>query len=239
MKIKTILLAVALPLCATAQEQPTGIIVSGEASEHIDNDKAAFQITLESRGASPKEAREALHVQAKELQALLQDFPGVEKAKTIALTSNPILVHRPNLPPRTDGYTASVTTEVECPAEAAGDLAAQILEINPRQLAGPQFQISEAVQKSKALELLANATKDARAKADVLAKAAGLKAGDALLLETRTAWASQNPMPMQAMDGMLAGAMARDSAPPMPTESGQGTLKATVNARFELVNPAR
>jgi uncharacterized protein len=228
-----LLLTCLLPLCAIGQEQPTGVQVSGQATEDVANDRAGFLITLQSKGESPKAARETLLAQAKALNNLLTQFPGVEKTQTQAINSAPIWFHQNNSQPRITGYTATSTTSTECPAENAGDLAAQLLELNPHQLNGPNFHLSASLRKSKEIELLQKATKDAKEKAEALAEAVNMKVGNALFLANQTSWGGPQPIMARAMamDSFAGGA----SAEPMPTQSGEGTLSASVEGRFELI----
>lgn len=221
-------------LVANAQEQPTGVQVSGEATQTVPNNRAAFEITLTARGETPKEAKELLLKKTSALKEVIKGFPDTEKTETTNIVSNPIWVHAPSKAPQINGYTASTTTTTVCPAETAGDLASQIVEINPEQLQGPRFHLSEALRKSKEMDLLKEAVNNAREKAAVLTQASGMNLGNPVFIGTETMWEA-GASPMKSMIGTEM-AMAMHSTPePMPTEAGEGKLQARVNVHFELV----
>lgn len=235
--IYALFLGMALTL-ANAQEQPTGVQVFGETSQEIANDRASFQITLEAKANSPKEARDLLATQANKLAQILADFGKAEKTQTLSITSIPIYRHTQNNPPQITGYQASSTTITECPADSAGDLAAILLETNPQQLNGPNFHLSEKLRKSKEIELLKDATINAKEKAEAIASASNMILGNAIFLGTETSWGGP-PRQIPMMTMARTADTESNGAEVISTQAGEGRLQTTVNGRFELLPPRR
>lgn len=93
-------------------------------------------------------------------------------------------------------------------------------------LEGVTFSSKDASRLHDSLQI--QAARNARAKAVALAEAAGAKVGDAI---TITESQTYEPRPVYATRAM---AIQMDAAPTTPVESGQLTLKSTINIVFEL-----
>ena len=111
--------------------------------------------------------------------------------------------------------------------EILGKLVEGAVGAGVNQVAPPQLDSSE--RKSKHREALALAAKDARANADVLAKALGVKLGDPISIRDASA-KPRPPVPQVRM----AAAMESNAA--ATYNAGDLTFSASVSAVFELVN---
>jgi uncharacterized protein YggE len=111
--------------------------------------------------------------------------------------------------------------------EILGRLVEGAVGAGVNQVSPPQLDSSK--RKSKHREALALAAKDARTNAEVLAKALGVKLGDAISISDASA-AARPPAPQVRM----AAAMESDAA--ATYNAGDLTFNASVSAVFELVN---
>ena len=95
------------------------------------------------------------------------------------------------------------------------------------QLGDPRLDSSKRQDLSR--EALAKAVADARQNAEVIAKAAGAKLGNARTINANTEF-SQAPVPM-----VRAMAMEAKAAGGAPYQSGEMTFNATVNVQYDLI----
>jgi uncharacterized protein YggE len=234
MKMSTLALALLFACTAVhAQqvEQPRTIGVSGQGEVRAEPDRATVTLGVESRKPKLEDARAAV---AKTVDAVLK--------LTRDLKIDPKLVRstRINVQPEYNwgansanertliGYYVSRQVEVELhDLEKLGQLLERSTDLGVNQMGDPRLDSSKRQELVR--EALAKAVVDARQNAEVIAKAAGAKLGNARTINANTEF-TQPPVPMvraMAMEAKAAGAA--------PYQSGEMTFNATVNVQYDLI----
>jgi uncharacterized protein YggE len=237
MKVSTLTLAgiaasVLLAVTAQAQqaEYPRTIGVGGQGEVRAEPDRATLMLSVESRRPKLEDARAEV---AKTVDAVLK--------LTRELKIDPKLVHatRINVQPEYNwqaqsnvrnliGYYVSRQVEVELrDLEKLGQLLERAIDLGVNQVGDPRLDSSKRQELVR--EALAKAVVDARQNAEVIAKAAGAKLGNARTINANTEF-TPPPMPMvraMAMEAKAAGAA--------PYQSGEMTFNATVNVQYDLI----
>lgn len=234
MKVSTLALAFLLACTAAhAQqaEQLRTIGVSGQGEVRAEPDRASVTLGVESRKPKLEDARAAV---AKTVDAVLK--------LTRDLKIDPKLVRstRINVQPEYNygngnanertliGYYVARQVEVELhDLEKLGQLLEKSTDLGVNQLGDPRLDSSK--RQDLVREALAKAVVDARQNAEVIAKAAGAKLGNARTINANTDF-TQPPAPM-----VRAMAMEAKAAGGAPYQSGEMTFNATVNVQYDLI----
>jgi len=220
-----------VPLGASAQQpqpQPMAdarIIVTGDGSVSVPPDHAQVRSGVTTRAATVKEAAAANSKLMAAVLAALRDAGVAPKdIQTSQFSIRPVYAQEPRNEPKLTGYSVSnqVTVIVRDTAKV-GDTLDRIIAAGATDAGNIAFLVDDP---SKALDQArAAAIADARRKAEVYAKAAGVQVG-------RVAWiseisASGPPVPMMARAAAPAGAA-------VPIAAGEDTLRAHVTVGFDI-----
>lgn len=239
-----LLLAAALvPAAASAQQVPgpapamapgnTLLTVSAEGRATRAPDLAVFSAGVASTG---KTAGEALAANAADMNRVIAALKRAGVAdrdiQTSNLNLNPVYAEQrrlpdgrtDNAPPRITGYQASNTVTVRQRNLAEfGKVIDTLVSAGANQVNGPSFQVDNSDAATD--EARIDAVRKARARAELYARAAGLKLVRVLTISESGGIAP--PMPMYRM------AMA-EAAAPTPVAPGEVALNVTVSVQFEL-----
>lgn len=220
-------LALAAPAVgpASAQEPPRRITVSGSAQVEAVPDLATVSAGVETRAAT---AAEALAANSEAMTAV---FAALEAAKidrrdfqTSQLNLNPVYEDSPDgrTAPKVTGYEASnmVTVKVRDVA-SLGTIIDAVTRSGANRLFGVGFEVSDP--KTALDDAREKAVADARGKAELFARAAGVGLG--ALLSLQEGGGGGGPVPMFARAEMAA-------APPV--SAGTVTLSAEVQAVYAI-----
>lgn len=124
------------------------------------------------------------------------------------------------------GYQASNTVSISVAPADAGKVIDASIDAGGNQLQGISFSLkNDASQRAGAL---ASAAQDARAKADAIAGALGLRI--TRVIEASTGVSQRQPRPMY--DGAMMLKSARAEAAPTPIEAGELTVSAEATVVF-------
>ena len=229
MKHRTALAAAALAaalLTAPALAQvipPAAISVTGEATVSVPPDLAEIDGGVTSEAKTAREASEANNVaMGKVLQAL--KGAGIEEKdiQTSRLSLQPQSAPNRSGPSAIAGYRASnrVTIRVRDVTKVASAIDT-LVGAGANEIGGINFVVSQA---SKLLdEARERAVADARRKAEIYAKAAGVTLGAPLSISEE---ANSAPVPYRRMAaGMAASA---------PVAQGEETLRVTVSVSWAI-----
>ena len=213
---------------AAQDEAPRIITVSGMGEATARPDQASVTLGVITEATT---AREALSANNAAMQGVFDQLTQIGIAEENIQTTNfsispqyPPYRQDNNEPRRIVGYQVSnnVTVLFDNLDDLGPGLDA-IVSSGANQLYGISFSISET--DDLLMSARADAVADARAKAEVLAEAAGVTLGRVLNISEG---GSYNPQPV-----MYARAeMAMDSA--VPVAAGQQTLSANVSMTFEI-----
>jgi uncharacterized protein YggE len=226
-----VMLGLALSAPAAAQETPDGLLthalrVSGTAEVSLVPDRVTFTVGVETAAAQVADAVEQNNQRARAvIDALVA--AGVDKARirTTSLSLQPQYEHREGRTPQIVGYHASngVAVTTDRTAEV-GKLLQAAINAGANQV----LQLAYTAGKpGKARDDgLAAAFADARAKAEVLARAAGRTLGQALSIVEGSL---PPPRPLFMERNLMAAQVSE-----VPTEPGTLETSVSVTVVFEL-----
>jgi len=234
MKISTLALALLLACTAAHAQQaeaPRTIGVSGQGEVRAEPDRATVTLGVESRKPKLEDARAAV---AKTVDAVLK------LTRELKIDPKQVRSTRINVQPEYNwgannanertliGYFVSRQVEVELhDLEKLGQLLERATDLGVNQMGDPRLDSSK--RQDLVREALAKAVVDARQNAEVIAKAAGARLGNARTINANTEF-SQPPVPM-----VRAMAMEAKAAGGAPYQSGEMTFNATVNVQYDLI----
>ncbi|MFF8801389.1 MULTISPECIES: SIMPL domain-containing protein [unclassified Methylobacterium] len=224
----------ALPIAPAAADDEGRIRVIGRASQEIAPDFASVQIGVESRGATPAAALDAASRAAKGIIATAREM-GVAEAdigtSSVTLQPRTRTVRRPDgtTDEQADGYTAGNRVRVRlADMGKLGELMRRALDSGANRIEGISFGLRDPAAAESAVQVAA--VKDARAQAERIAEATGVKLGSVLSIDSPPR-AEPRPMP-------YALSMAKAAAPrgrtAVPVEAGSIETAAEVEAVFAI-----
>jgi uncharacterized protein len=227
MKLRTLAAAFAgVLLAAPALAQtalPAAISVTGEATVSVPPDQAEIDGGVTSEAKTAREASEANNAaMAKVLSALKGAGIAEKDLQTSRLSLQPQNAPNRTGPAAIVSYRASnrVTIRLRDVSKVAGVIDT-LVGAGANELGGINFMVSNA---SKLLdEAREQAIADARRKAEIYAKAAGVTLGAPLSISEE---GSPGPMPFRKMAGGMAAAA--------PVAQGEETLAVTVSVSWAI-----
>lgn len=233
----TLLLAsLASPVAGLAQTPPPStpreaaaleaISVSGVGRATVTPDRASFSAGVQSMAPTVAAAVQENNARVTAIVAALRKLGATDREiRTSQVSIYPQQDHQPGRPPRILGYQVSNSVSVTLgnPADVGRFLQAAV-DAGANTVSGVGFTVSDPARGREGA--LRAAFADARAKADVLARAAGRTVGRALSITEGTAVTPpQYPMARVAM---------MESRVDMPIEPGAEELTFTVSVVFEM-----
>jgi len=233
-RILPALVIAALPLMfafsASAQSAPAArtIEVGGTGETRTSPDTAELSVAIETTGKTAAEAANRNASLAEKVTAALKAKLGDKgKISTSGYSLNPQYDQRPGHENQTIiGYAAQNSIIVETGAiDLVGALIDSAISAGANRVDYLNFTVKNDVKaRSEAITI---ATRDARAQADALAAALGVKLGKVIKASTL---AEARPIPMQRM-AMPMGMAAKVAT---AVEPGEVTVSATVSLTFEI-----
>jgi uncharacterized protein YggE len=208
---------------------PHVINVTGEAKEEVAPDQAILSVSLVSKDKNLNEAKKQNDAQVAKLVSIARDF---EIPKDKLATSNvyiaPEYEYGKNAGKRDFiGYVVSRSVRITMDNIAIHErVLSAIVDANIDQVNGVEFALKDTQPRKDALR--AKAFANARAKAEALAQAAGMKLGKPVHIAESDSQMPGYPRPM-----MMAKSGAADSsvAPSLP---GLVTVRVDVDVAFAV-----
>lgn len=239
----TLAAATLAPLAAHAQQVPGPVLsanatllsVSAEGKSTRTPDIATFTAGVTSQGDSAGAALAANSADMTRVIAALKRAGIADRdIQTSNLSLNPLYAPQRQLPdgtldpvqPRIVGY--QVTNSVSVRQRKLGDYGKVIdtlVAAGANQVSGPAFDMDNPDPATDEARTAAMAK--ARARAELYARAAGLKVGRILSISESGGWSP--PQPVLYRMAKAEGAMAA------PVQAGELALTVTVSVQFELV----
>jgi len=207
-------------------EPQARVIVTGEGSVSVAPDYAQISSGVTTRAKTAKEAADAnSKLMAAITAALLNAGIAQKDIQTSRFSVQPIYATTPgNTDRKLAGFAVSNQVSVTIrQIGMVGEILDKLIATGATDVGDVEFLHSDL---SKALDQAREAAvADARRKAELYARAAGLTLG-------RVAWITEDsanapPMPMAAMRGGLAAA-------PVPISAGEDTLQARITVGFDI-----
>lgn len=219
------------PLARSAQAQTTGITplrqvtVIGHGEVKVVPDTAIISIGVETAGKTAKEALNANNTQAADIQKKLTELK--IDAKDIQTSGFNIYPTYNNNDQQITGYRVSntVTVKIRDLTKVSG-LLDQVVQAGANSIYG----ISFTVDNPRALldQARTQAMQDAKARADLLAKAGGASVGEVQIITENV---GSVPVPIAAY---ARGALASDTDSSVPVQSGEQTVGIDVQVTYAL-----
>ena len=208
---------------------PPVISTSATGEAHVTPDRATIFVGVQTKGST---AAAAGADNARRQRAILDTLRvlGIsgDRVSTMNYNVSPEMQYSPNgqTPPKVTGYTVTNTVRAEVQRlDDVGKIIDATLAKGANEISSLQFFSSKADSARRAA--MSTAVSNARADAEVLARAAGGTLGQLLELST-------NEIPVRPVQDMAMRAMAQAKVA-TPIEAGQQTIVATVSARWAFV----
>jgi len=211
-----------------SQEAVAFIEVSGAATVSIPTDRAQVSFAMETRAASAAEAASANAEAMDRVLAVLRsgNLPGLD-LQTFGYSLQPQYATDPARVRAIVGYAANNNVAATITdVDAVGRLIDLAIGAGANRVASIAFSASDT--EPARTEALAEATRNARAEAEVIAASLGYRLGAPI--EVRSGGVQRRTLTPIAM----AEARAMQEAVPTPIESGDETVSANVTIRFAL-----
>lgn len=221
--VATAALGVRMPAThAQARDLPPVISVTGQASIAVAPDHAQLRAGVTSQGASAREASDTNGSAMTAVMAALTAAGTAERdIQTSRLSLQPISEPDRVGPARITGFRASNQVTVTVHAiDKLSELIDRLVAAGANEIAGIEFRVSSPSQALDEARLKAIA--DARRKAEIYARAAGVTLGKPVSISEGGAI----PLPVTRSD--VTAAMATIVSP------GERTLTVSVNVSFEF-----
>jgi uncharacterized protein YggE len=203
------------------------ISVSGVGRATVTPDRASFSVGVQSMAPTVAAAVQENNTRVAAIVAALRKLgAGDKEIRTSQVSIYPQQDHQPGRAPRIlgDQVSNTVTVTRDDPGEVGRFLQAAV-DAGANTVSGVGFTVSDPARGREGA--LQAAFADARAKAEVLARAAGRTVGRALSITEGAAVTPQPPYPM-------ARAAMMEAKSDMTVEPGAEELTFTVSVIFEL-----
>jgi uncharacterized protein len=217
------------PSCCVAPVSPTTLSLSANADVKMAPDIATVSagVVTEAKTAKDALAQNAVRINAV-FVAIRAAGIATKDYQTSGISLSPQYVYEPNRKPRITGYQASnrLTIKVR-KLEGLGEVLDALVAQGANEINGPTFGLDnpDAALDQARTEAMQTSLR----RADLYARAAGLKVKRIVTISESASWSPPQPQMM-----MMARAMA-DSAPaPTPVAAGEVSLNAQVSVVFEL-----
>jgi uncharacterized protein YggE len=211
------------PAAAQAQSERS-VTVHGDASVNVVPDRATISVGVSSRGKTARDASEANNKAMEKVLAALREGGISERdIRTEYLSLQPLHEDGRGGNVRIVGFQASNSVRITLrDIGQVGAVLDRLIAAGANEISGIQFDVSD---RSKRLDgARAEAVADAKRKAEILAKAAGVRLGRATVIVED---GGRPPVPV-----MMRAAPAAAT----PVAPGEQTLQANVTVSFELMH---
>ena len=203
-----------------------GIVVVGEGRVTVAPDYAQIASGVTTRGKTVKEASDAnAKTMAAVIKALLDSGVAQNDVQTSRFSVQPVYVpQEPRTEPKLAGYSVSNQVRAKIrQIDKLGEILDRLITAGATDVGNVAFLVSDP---SKALDQAREAAiADARRKAEVYARAAGIRLGQ---VEWITEASGFGPVPLRGQGASAARAAA------VPIATGEDTLEATVTVGFTI-----
>ncbi len=213
---------------AGAQQRAAGsrVVVTGEGSISVAPDVVQIRSGVSTRGKTVREAAETnSKTMAAILTALTESGIPQKDVRTAQLSIQPVYAaQEPGKEQKLVGYSVAnhVSAKIKH-VEKLGDVLDRLIAAGATEVWNVEFLVSDP---AKVLDQAREAAiADARRKAEVYARAAGVPLGRVVSIEEESG--ASSPMPMRALAQPAPGAH-------VPIAPGENTLRAVVSVAFEI-----
>jgi uncharacterized protein len=215
----------------------------GKGEVTVTANKAKITSFFEFEAKTADESSKLLAAKMNEVKiALNKEGVDDKDRKTVSTSNNPVyenvicnyIAGKPCPVAKVIGYTSGQTLEISFDIkEGDKSKAEKVLGLMPslgaKSSFGPEFVVDNKEAMNQAREL---AIKDAKEKAEVVARALGMRLGDVMYYNENNAPAY--PVPMYSAKSEMRNMSAMDTSMPVPVEIGSDKVSVTVDITYEL-----
>lgn len=209
-----------------------GITVSGTAERMVQPDLAYIELGVETQGDTAQSAvAQNAEIMSRVMQQLQAACIAKEDLATSAFSLSPQYHYPKGEAPVLTGYLASNLLRITLRGEDLGRIG-EVIDITTEAGVNKVQNIIFTVEKSQELELelLAEAVKNGKKKAQIMAQAADVKLGK--LLDLSNSYASVLPLRMNVREDFAVMKAAAST----PIQPGEIKISAQVNLQYDLGN---
>lgn len=221
-------LGLRLPISVISQDRGQPLVVEGQGKVTIIPDIAKVTLGIDESGSSLASVQASVNTKSKSLVAALKKL-GIEEKdiKTVSYNVFPEYNYE-SQPPRITGYRVSISYEVKVEDfDKINEVVVIATQSGANLVGGVSFEVNDETKNKKLNEARELAVKEAKEKAQGLAKAAGVSLGKILNISEFPSF--EPPTPIALKEGVDMGQPARPEITPGETE-----LSVTVSLSFEI-----
>jgi uncharacterized protein YggE len=207
------------------------ITVTGTGEVRLKPDQLGMTLGIEERGQDIPTMRKAAAEKAQTAIRAIKAL-GVKDSEiqTSRLNLRREWIQEPNKPPTKFLWVLSNAVTVKtAQVDKAGELLDAVVKAGFNDVNGPYFSLSDP--SAARTEALVAALRNAREKADALAKVGGVTIA---ALESVTEAGSVTPQPLYGGEMAMMRAAAADVGPATPVEAGEVTISASLTAAYRI-----
>lgn len=221
-------LGLKLPISVISQDRGQPLVVEGQGKVTVVPDVAKVTLGIEESGSSLAAVQKSVNQKSKSLVDSLKKLGiGEKDIKTTSYNVFPDYDYE-SRPQRITGYRVNITYEVTVKDfDKINDVVIRATETGVNVVGNISFDVNEETKKKKLDEAREVAVKEAKDKAQSLARAAGVSLGKILNISEFPGFAP--PPPFALKGGMGGDEPARPEITPGETE-----LTVTVSLSFEI-----
>lgn len=210
------------------------IQIEGTSEKSFKPDMATFTLGVWAKGTNAKEAQKLEAKESNRLRAIFKKFKIEDKdIMTSGYSLNPNYIYNPKNGQNTiAGFMAQESISVTLKSsEEVGNFFDEVSTMKEKESGVNINNLSWDIEKRIEVgnDLMIEAVKNARARAEVIAKAAGVKIKNVFRV---------NPQPIPerefAPGGLMMKSMAEDAAVPTNLQAGNVKVRVAVNIDFEI-----
>jgi len=217
---------------STTQTKGEPFVVSGEGKVSVTPDIAKIDLGIQDSGASLKTVQDSINKKSKTLVDALKKL-GIAEAdiKTTSYNVYPQYDYtNPNS--RITGYQASTNYEVTIKDfDKINNVIAVSTGAGANMVGGVNFELNEVTKKQKLQEARSLAVKEAKDKAEGLAKAAGINLGKIINISENNGVPFPRPLSLPVSGG--GGAEDKSIAQPN-IQPGETEIDVTISLSYEI-----
>lgn len=205
------------------------ISVTGKGEMDVKPDMSSITLTVRENGKDTKEGENKISIKTTKFLASIKSLIEEKDIKTESYNSYPRYAYPANQIAKIDGYevTQSITLKVR-DVKNVGKVLELISASGINEVTGPNYEIDD-IEKYKS-DTRALAIKDAKEKAEVLAKQLGVD----VVRIVNFSEGSDYVQPMYMRGDMMMKAAMQDSAPAPQLPVGENKVTSNVTITFEI-----
>lgn len=223
-----------LPISVLSQAKGEPMVVTGSGKVAVVPDVAKVSLGIEEEGTQLKQVQETLNLKSKSL---------VDQIKRLKISEKDIKTISYNVYPQYDysgrtqkiiGYRVSTAYEIRVnDFNVVNDVLTVATSAGANNIGGISLEVNDQTKKEKLQEAREMAVKEAKSKAEGLAKASGITLGK-IINVTENTDGGDYPRPFLATDKAVVGMGGAPESTPANVTPGESELQVSVSLSYEV-----